>query len=461
MIYLFLLLLGIFSCFLKRDNALTVVNNFVLGFSLVSYVLSESLSFLGVFTILVLRMISLAGLLLLLYYIWVHKENIKPLFNRIIKKPTTPHLLIFLLILGIGASAILYPPNNWDSNTYHLPRIIIWLQNKNIYHYPTHIFRQIYQPILSEVQLTWIYATYGPINLLNLQQFFYLIFSMIIGYLILQKLNDNNKITFSDVAIAVLSVSSAVLEASNTKNDILVTYFILNYIYCWVLLIKEGKVNVFLFVASIALSILTKGTSYIFLTAITIGFLLLLVIKIKLFKRLVRKKNIAKIFLSLFIVLFLLSPFFYRNISLSGNIYCQDRKEKIFYQNELITPKTVISNSIKNLSIQFCPPFNVIPVYNMVQKTHRFLNLPSVDDPALNFGGFKYATPEMKIKNYFEEDNVPNFYLFLFLVLFLSQPFFILKNRISIIGLVAHLFFYLFLCFFPHCLNGRFGTQDY
>jgi hypothetical protein len=252
---------------------------------------------------------------------------------------------------------------------------------------------------------------------------------MIIGYLILQKLNDNNKITFSDVAISVLSVCSAVLEASNTKNDILVTYFILNYIYCWVLLIKEGKVNVFLFVSSIALSILTKGTSYVFLTAITIGFLFLLVIKIKLFKRLVHKENVFKMFLSVLIVLFLLTPFFYRNISLSGNIYCQDQKEKIFYQNEEISVKSVASNSIKNLSIQFCPPFNVIPVYTIVQKAHRFLNLPSVDDPALNFGRFKYATPEMKIKNYFEEDSVPNFFLFFISCIVFISAFFYFKKQ--------------------------------
>ncbi len=412
MIYLFILLLGLMSCLTKNDHRLIRANYFVLGFSLTTYILSEALSIGDFFSMSVLRCISWVALLFYLYQVFSKREHLNSFIKIIVKKPTATQFFVLLMLLGILVSALMFPPNNWDSNTYHLPRMIIWLQNHNIYHYPTHVFRQIYQPILSEVQLTWVYATFGPVNILNLQQFFYLIFSMVVAYIILKKLLGKKEVEFTDVAIALLSVSSAVLEASNTKNDILVTYFILNYIYCWVILIKEKRLNVFIFVTSIALSVLTKGTSYVFLSSITVGFLLILLLNRGAFRPLINIENFKRFFIGVALVLFLLFPFYYRNISLSGNIYCQDQKEKVFYQNEIITAKSVVSNSIKNISVQLCPPLNIFPIYQIVQKIHLKFNLPSINEPALNFAGFKFSIPEMKIKNYFEEDSVPNFFLF-------------------------------------------------
>ncbi|MFO8086762.1 MAG: hypothetical protein R6T91_03000, partial [Bacteroidales bacterium] len=40
-------------------------------------------------------------------------------------------------------TAILAPPNTWDSMTYHMSWVMHWLQNRSVDHYPTHIIRQI------------------------------------------------------------------------------------------------------------------------------------------------------------------------------------------------------------------------------------------------------------------------------------------------------------------------------
>lgn len=41
-------------------------------------------------------------------------------------------------------------PYNWDSMTYHLPRIAYWRQNRSIAHYATNCIRQISSPVLAE-----------------------------------------------------------------------------------------------------------------------------------------------------------------------------------------------------------------------------------------------------------------------------------------------------------------------
>jgi ABC-type uncharacterized transport system permease subunit len=47
---------------------------------------------------------------------------------------------LFGVIVLIFLSGCCYPPNNWDSMTYHMARIAHWVMNESIEPYPTHIY---------------------------------------------------------------------------------------------------------------------------------------------------------------------------------------------------------------------------------------------------------------------------------------------------------------------------------
>src|SRR5574341_105350 len=48
-----------------------------------------------------------------------------------------------LLILTLGALAITLPTTNWDSMTYHMARVMHWVQDQSVAHYPTTNGRQL------------------------------------------------------------------------------------------------------------------------------------------------------------------------------------------------------------------------------------------------------------------------------------------------------------------------------
>ena len=78
------------------------------------------------------------------------------------------------VILLIGSVTLLLalvcPPNNWDSQTYHLPRIEHWIQNGSLEFYRTHIERQLDLPGFAEVLLLPLRLLSGGDRLLNLLQ---------------------------------------------------------------------------------------------------------------------------------------------------------------------------------------------------------------------------------------------------------------------------------------------------
>ncbi len=59
---------------------------------------------------------------------------------------------VILLIIGLVvlSLSLITTPHNWDSMTYHLPRIAYWAQNRSVAHYATNCIRQVSSPVLAE-----------------------------------------------------------------------------------------------------------------------------------------------------------------------------------------------------------------------------------------------------------------------------------------------------------------------
>src|SRR5215211_9365546 len=65
---------------------------------------------------------------------------------------------VVVLILTTGLASA---PNNYDSMTYHLPRVMHWLQDESVAHYYTPITRQLYQPPFAEYAIAHVISLTG------------------------------------------------------------------------------------------------------------------------------------------------------------------------------------------------------------------------------------------------------------------------------------------------------------
>jgi hypothetical protein len=408
MIYIFFLFIFVFTFNNLEDKSFSITCNIII-FLTSTLITAEILSLFTIFNVLTLRIITPVFLLgyIGLYFSKYRSDIFKRAFISIKNTFSLPALIIFGLL---SVSAFFYLPSNYDSNTYHLPRFIHWLQNGHLNHYTTSIFRQVYQPYLNEIFLSFIYSSLGAYSLLNFWQVIFLYF----GYLVLLDINNSipekYKISTKNILLPFLLCWSLLLQSVTTKNDVILLFFILYIIYLVIDFRKKPQIG--LIILSSVLGCLTKGTMNVYIIAIILVFFGIS-IRFKIFREYLEifllKVQIKQFLLFSAISALLLFPTIYRNISLVGNIFGQDETELSSFQNTYKSFSVGVSNTIKNLGYQSFTPFGNPISTEEVELLHYHLGLPNVNDSSLNYLGREYNIPELKkFEGFLCADIVPN-----------------------------------------------------
>ena len=134
---------------------------------------------------------------------------------------------IAFLLAATFVTAIVYPPNNWDSMTYHMPRVVHWISNNNISFYTTGITRQNYQMPLAEFAIMHLQILTGFDLYANLVQWVSFLVLICLGCLTAAELGLNNRQQLIS-AIVIATLPMAILQASSTQNDLVVSSFVGN-----------------------------------------------------------------------------------------------------------------------------------------------------------------------------------------------------------------------------------------
>jgi 4-amino-4-deoxy-L-arabinose transferase-like glycosyltransferase len=303
---------------------------------------------------------------------------------------------ILLLIQGI-----IYPPNNWDSMTYHMARIAHWVMNESIEPYPTHIYRQIYQPPLAE----WIIAQVCILNkadyFANAVQLFFLLGTLGVLNQIMLHFNTSKK-TRIWASIIAFTTPSVFMQATSTQNDIVVAFFLLSSILFFIQYFKESTLkNTLLIGLAIGCAILTKGTAFVYLIPIILfcgAYLIYLIFK--------KEKSIISISFQMIVVfIFTLTIGFnhyYRNFKLSGDIFGASDDH---YFNKNITLKSTGLGILKNIGNHFSTPITSSITNQVIEKAHLITQIP-INDDNYNYKGIHFKLNKWN----HNEDEVSNIF---------------------------------------------------
>lgn len=409
-----------------------------LSISLISYFLVEVLSLnnqLSFTSISIAWGIVALGMGIFLWknYSNIHFQTIS--FKTIEKKYQWLLIFVFVFVLlPLLLLSIFIPPNNWDSLAYHLPRIEHWIQNKNIYPYPTNLIRQIITPPFSEYVLLQLSILSGNDWFLNLLQYASLIGVLFIASQLFQFLKINHKGQILLCAV-LISLPMLIFQSTTTQTDLLSAFYLLVFILFSYLFVQENNKSSFIYlVIALSIGILTKYTIAIF----AFPFILYIIYHV------LKQKNLSLLLFSttssVIIASIILAPFLYRNYlvfgSLTGNEYFEASMS-----NAKISLGYTISNSIKNIADFISVPVNAFNhlMLSFIDKIHLLIGI-TVNDKGANWNEMNFI-----VNNHLNEDSAGSLLHF---VIFIVSLFllFRLKDKkwvfLYIAGLLLTFFIY-------------------
>jgi hypothetical protein len=358
--------------------------------------------------------------------------------NLLLKEKLLIGVLLILLCLLL-AQGLLYPPNNWDSLTYHMSRIMYWIGNESVDYFPTHILRHLYQPPFAEYFILNINLLNGNDFLSNSVELFFLIQCLVVVYALLSMFQTTRLLKLLALFL-VITIPAVELQSTTTKNDIVCAFFVLSSLFYSLKIFKNNSLNSTVFFGlSIGLGFITKGTAYVFMAPILAlyGFHIL---SVTLKDKSVKPIGLAT--LAMVLALSLNVKHYSRNYAVNKSLLNIDDAEAKAYANETMNGKLLLSNLIKNSGLHLGYPIEK-NCDSIIRNAHKAIGV-SIDDKRLNYLGIPYQSARAAVTH---EDYVTNTLHFILLALafsFLVFHFLFSKTRnktemIIVIVLVAQI----------------------
>jgi 4-amino-4-deoxy-L-arabinose transferase-like glycosyltransferase len=277
-----------------------------------------------------------------------------------------------LAFIGLATfvTALAAPPNNWDSMTYHMSRVVHWLQNGSVAHYPTSNLRQLELNPWAEFAIAHLQALSGGDRFANLVQWFSMAGSVIAATLVAGQLGASRR-GQTLAAVLAATIPMGILQASSTQNDYVVSFWLICLVWSGMQYMEERRLRWALLAgASLGLALLTKGTAYLY----ALPFVLWFAWCTKWAPR-----RAALLVLSVALPVLLLNAGHYgRNWTLFANPLASSTGA---YTNEVKTANTVLSNVARNVALHLSTPFKGAnrSVEAGVGALHDFLGIDTND----------------------------------------------------------------------------------
>jgi len=314
-----------------------------------------------------------------------------------------------LLIIGpLLWLAIYAPPSNFDSHQYHLTRILFWMANRNLDHYPTPHIQQLYHNVFAEYLVLHTFLLTGSDRFANLVQFAAMLGS-VLAVSMLARLFGLAYRGQLLAAILMLTLPIGLYEATTTQNDYVACFFFAAFVLFGYRFLQQGQRSELIWcLLSLVLGSFTKYTVMFFALPFVIYFGIAIL----------RKRGfgfgagVAGGAAGLFGLVF--APFLARNYALFGAVLGPVAGSRFYTEKipvDAVSVAYTISDTIKNAGLHLGLPYMPYNrwVDSVIEQIHRWLGV-SVTDPAVSLNAYH-------TRFVMQEDMAPNTVHFVLLTL--------------------------------------------
>jgi len=169
---------------------------------------------------------------------------------------TLPFWIVAAFVLVTLFIALTTAPNNWDSQTYHLPRIEHWVQNGSLEVYPTSIMQQNETGPLAETLLLQTRVLSGSDFFYPLVQWVSMLCSIAAVFRITRQLGGSDtQCWIAAVFLATLPIG--VLESTSTQTDYVVAALLTCFVTLGLETITQSQPSLRLVLAATAAAALS------------------------------------------------------------------------------------------------------------------------------------------------------------------------------------------------------------
>lgn len=317
-------------------------------------------------------------------------------------------ILEAFLLLAVAWAA---PPNTNDAMQYHLARVMHWLQNGSLAHYPAAVDRQLWQPPWAEMAILNLVGLGGSDRWANLVQWGAFLGTWM-GASGLAALAGARRKGQLLAAWACAALPMGILQATGSQNDLVTAFWLIGVLLltakahqrsaqlevgkfaglCWTEWAGLG--------AMAALGLLTKGTFAVFVLPVLAWLLVLALRAVHHDPTGSWRRLTIAVVIGAGLVLLINGPHWMRNIQSYRNPFGPVDAQAAL-SNQPVGAAALYTNLLRNTARQIALP---LPVYNsalewVVQELHALAGMDATEP------GFTHAPDGQEFSVRFSANN--------------------------------------------------------